>query len=214
MTADQAASPPAEQLLGLAARRQDGVLADPGRRHEIHLRAGRITHVLVGGVRPGPGPGPDRAAGTAAAALATREAFVDGVRELLDADPGAAARWAPKRRSPLDTAGVRLNVPGVLAEVGRRRAVLERLAGLVTADAPLARRPELPVAAVRITPRQWALLALAEEGVTPRELAGPLGDSVFRTVCRCHELLRLGLLDAPSATAPAPGAALFLASSD
>jgi len=209
VTSDPAGSPLAEQLLGLAERRHDGVLAAPGRQHEIHLRAGRITHVRAGG--------PDAAAGgSTGAALAAREAFLDGVREFLSADPGAAVRWrAPKARPPLDTAGVHLSVPAVLAEVARRCAVIERLDGVLTVDSPLARRPELPGAAVRITPQQWALLVLAEDGVTPRELAGPLGDSVFRTLCRCYELLRLGLLDAPSATGPDPAGArpLFLAAS-
>jgi hypothetical protein len=214
VTGDPARSPLAEQLLGLAERRHDGVLAAPGRQHEIHLRAGRITHVRAGGTAGDPGApgdpgspggpaGPDAAAGVSAvAALAAREAFLDGVREFLSADPGAATRWkAPKTRSPLDSAGVHLSVPAVLAEVARRCAVLERLDDVVTPDTPLTRRPELPDA-VRITPAQWALLARVEETATPRELAAALGDSVFRSVCRAYELLRLGLLEGPPATVP------------
>jgi hypothetical protein len=85
----------------------------------------------------------------------------------------------------------------VLAEVARRCAVLERLDELITVDTPLSRRSELPSAAVRITQQQWALLSGVEGATTPRELAAALGDSVFRTVCRAYELLRLGLLAGP-----------------
>ena len=212
MTADPA--PLAEQLVSLAETRHDGVLGRPGRRDEIHLRGGRITHVRANGAdRPAPAsrPGADPAVGavpavTAVEALAARESLVDGVRELLGAGAAATGQWrASRNRRPLDLAGVRLGVPAVLAEVARRRAVLERLRGVVTTETPLTRRAELPVAAVRVTPEQWALLALVDGAATPRELAGPLGDSVFRTLCRAYELMRLGLLAAEPAPDPARG---------
>jgi hypothetical protein len=200
VSADPAGSPLAEQLLGLAERRHDGVLAAPGRRHEIHLRAGRITYVRAGGAESGDEAGGEPGV-SAGAALAAREAFLDGVREFLSADPGAAVRWrSPKTRPPLDTSGVHLSVPAVLAEVARRCAVLERLDGVITPETPLTRPAELPDAAVRITPEQWALLARVEGATTPRELAAALGDSVFRTVCRAYVLLRLGLLAGPPET--------------
>lgn len=213
MTVDPAGSPLAEQLLGLAEQRHDGVLAAPGRQLEIHLRAGRITHVRAGGDVAGD-PGPGEAGVSAGAALAAREAFLDGVREFLSADPGAAVRLrSPRTRPPLDTAGVHLSVPAVLAEVARRCAVLERLEAVVTPETPLTRPAELPDAAVRITPAQWAVLAQVDRETTPRELAAALGDSVFRTVCRAYELLRLGLLEGPPTTPPVRYGArpLFLA---
>jgi hypothetical protein len=213
VSVDPAGSPLADQLLGLAERRHDGVLAAPGRQLEIHLRAGRITHVRAAGAGADD-PGPGATGVSAGAALAAREAFLDGVREFLSADPGAAVRWrSPETRSPLDTAGVHLSVPAVLAEVARRCAVLERLEGVVTPETPLTRPAELPDAAVRITPAQWAVLSQVDGGTTPRELAAALGDSVFRAVCRAYELLRLGLLEGPPTTAPVRYGArpLFLA---
>jgi hypothetical protein len=49
-----------------------------------------------------------------------------------------------------------------------------------------------------VTPAQWALLAAVSGNATPRDLAGRLGDSVFRAVCRAHDLVVLGLIGTSS----------------
>jgi hypothetical protein len=203
VTGDPAAASLAELLAAVAGRRHEGVLVAPGRRDEIHLRGGRITHVSRQGPgHPGAGPPAARRGDVPPGpALAARESFLDAVREYLDADP-AASRWRQARgRRPLDSSGVSLSVAVVLAEAARRRDVLDRLEEVVTPETPLTRPAELPDAAVRITPEQWAVLSQVDGPTTPRELAAALGDSVFRSVCRAYELLRLGLLAGPAATA-------------
>jgi hypothetical protein len=218
VTADPVGSALAEQLVGLAERRHEGVIAAHGRHDEIHFRAGRITHVRAEGTRTRTGahaaPGEHPGDVAADVMLAARESFLDAVREFLGAESGPA-RWRSSRgRRPLDVSGVRLSVPAVLSEVDRRHTILRRLDGLINPETPLTRRSELPGAAMRITPEQWAVLVLVGDATTPRELAVELGDSVFRTLCRAYELVRLGLLRTPSIPDPARGNAwrTFLAS--
>jgi hypothetical protein len=198
-------SPLADQLSGLAERRADAVLTAAGRDGEVHLLSGVITHAG----RPGAAHGGDDRPG--ADALTTWELALDALRAFLHPATGSPARWRASRNPrPLDPAGLRLRVPAVLAEARRRQALLERLEPVVGLATPLTRRAELPDAAVRVTPAQWALLALLDVPATPGELAGALGDSPFRTLCRSYELVTLGLLTTPAGDVHPPATA-FLA---
>jgi hypothetical protein len=88
-------------------------------------------------------------------------------------------------------------VETLLAEVQRRHEVLGQLAAVVTPDTAIACEPSLDPPCAQVSATQWALLARAADGTTPRGLAMQLGRSVFGTTIEVFRLFELGLLVVP-----------------
>ena len=126
------------------------------------------------------------------AALAVAEPTVDAAVELLASE----SRFSKFRaaRSPVNESGPGLDVERLLAEVTRRRRILDQLSPVVTADSPVARIPHLSTPDIRVSALQWALLIRTRDGSTPRSLAWELGRSVFGTTLEIYRLLVLRLL--------------------
>jgi hypothetical protein len=79
-----------------------------------------------------------------------------------------------------------------MAEVTRRHNLLEQIAGVVTADASVARNLRLRSRAVHVSDAQWAILLQLGQPVTPRALALGLGQSVFGMTI---EVYRMAIMD-------------------
>jgi hypothetical protein len=126
------------------------------------------------------------------AALAVAEPTVDATVELLVSE----SRFSKFRsaRSPVSESGPALDVERLLAEVTRRRRILDQLSPVVTADSPVARIPQLSAPDIRVSALQWALLIRTRDGSTPRSLAWEVGRSVFGTTLEIYRLLALRLL--------------------
>jgi Domain of unknown function (DUF4388) len=148
---------------------------------------------------------PTRSVSKVTGALALTEAVIDALTELLSSE----SRYAKFRHVDNPPAGQvpPMHVETLLAEVHRRHAVLRQLADLVTPDTVVTRAPMLGAPATQVLPAQWALLARAGDGTTPRGLAMHLGRSVFGTTVEVYRLTELGLLAAPGRPGPpaAPG---------
>jgi hypothetical protein len=134
-------------------------------------------------------------------ALALTEAVVDALTELLSSE----SRYAKFRHVDSPPAGQvpPMHVETLLAEVQRRHAVLRQLAVFVTPDTVVTRAPMLDSPVAQVLPAQWALLARAGDGTTPRALALHLGRSVFATTVEVRRLMDLGLLATPGRPVPA-----------
>jgi hypothetical protein len=96
--------------------------------------------------------------------------------------------WCPATRT--------YAVADVLAEVGRRTAVLARLSLGVAPDRPVARTLRLSGDRIRLTANQWDVVRLADGTRTPVDIAWLRGHGVFQTTVAVHQLARLGLLTA------------------
>jgi hypothetical protein len=136
---------------------------------------------------PGPGPG----GATLSQAVTIAESTIDAALDLLSSR-STCSRFRPAKIAP-DAGTMSLSVPGLLAEVTRRRQLLQQMAG-VSADLALVRNPELPIGRVQLTSVEWALLIRVRPRSTPRELAWALRRSVFGTTIDVHRLVLLGLL--------------------
>jgi len=138
-------------------------------------------------------------------AVMIAESTIDAALDLLSSR-STCSRFSPAKIPP-DTGTVSVSVSELLAEVTRRRRLLQQMAG-VTADLTLVRNPELPCDRVQVTAAEWALLIRVGPRSTPRELAWALRRSVFGTTVDVHRLMLLGLLrtaDRPM-QAPSPAA--------
>jgi hypothetical protein len=144
-----------------------------------------------------PGPSDEATAGETpytrlAAALAVAEPTVDATTELLISESRLTKfRPAP---APVSDSAPGLDVETLLAEVARRRRILDQLSPVITADSAVARIPHLSAPDIRVSALQWALLIRVRDGSTPRSLAWELGNSVFGTTLEIHRLLALRLL--------------------
>jgi len=136
-------------------------------------------------------PGPQPGGATLSRAITIAESTIDAALDLLSSR-STCSRFRPAKIAP-DTGTMSVSVPGLLAEVTRRRQLLQQMAG-VSADLALVRNPELPIARVQLTAVEWALLIRVRPRSTPRELAWALRRSVFGTTVDVHRLMLLGLL--------------------
>jgi hypothetical protein len=136
--------------------------------------------------------------------LAVTEPTIDAATELVSSDY-RFAKFRHGDRPPVDQVRP-IPVETLLTEVDRRRAVLRQLMAVVTPDTVVVRRPSLDTPSAQASRAQWALLARAGGGTTPRGLALQLGQSVFGTTIEAYRLIVLGLL-AVSGREPAPGGA-------
>lgn len=178
------------------------------------LSGPRATGLDVLGLVPGEAPGSTgetRAAGetrTAEAGLVAvrsvsrleeilelTELIIDALTELLSSE-SRYAKFRPADVLPLGR-GRPLSVETLLAEVQRRHEVLGQLAAVVTPDTAIACEPSLDPPCAQVSATQWALLARAADGTTPRGLAMQLGRSVFGTTIEVYRLFELGLLVVP-----------------
>jgi len=135
----------------------------------------------------------------------SREATVDAALELLSARTRARFRASGDEPGPGGRDG--LPVPVLMAEVGRRYAVVRQMAALVTADTAVARNPGPLSRAIHVSGFQWAILIRAGGPATPRSLALELGQSVFSTTIEVFRMVTLNLLSAAGAPAVPAGRA-------
>lgn len=136
-----------------------------------------------------------------AALTGCMEPALDAALELLSGE-ARLGKFQPGKKPPVELP-CSLAVEDLLAEIFRRRRLLDRLSGTLTADTPVRRNPELAMAAVRVSAIQWALLIRVRGEATPRGLAWELGRSVLSTTVEVYRLLQLCLLSAP--TGPGDG---------
>jgi hypothetical protein len=211
------ASSLADRLIGLAAAGSTGTLPVTGPvEGAIHFRDGHVTGAqsartpgptsaptllasvpLHGNARDGrvrarqkpapPRPGlPDD--------LTALEPTIDAVLDLI-VSQSACDRFKSARRSGAGPAdGLAVDV--LLAELARRRHLLEQMSAAVTADTTVIRNPRLNAPRVQVTALQWALIIRAGAGITPRDLAFELGRSVFGTTAEVYRLIALRLVSA------------------
>jgi hypothetical protein len=132
-------------------------------------------------------------------AVTVAEAAVDAALDLLSSR-STCSRFRPAKVPP-DTETISISVEDLLAEVTRRRRLLQQMTG-VGADLALARSPEVPGGRIQLTAAEWALLIRVRPRSTPRELAWALRRSVFGTTVDVHRLVLLGLLHAADRKAP------------
>ncbi|ACY95877.1 MULTISPECIES: hypothetical protein [Thermomonospora] len=140
-----------------------------------------------------------------------REATMDAALELI----AGSGRNPPKHRfresGTLRIEGTNgIPVPALLAEVERRRRVLEQLSALLTPDTVVVRNPRFDPPALQVSAAQWTLLRHMGDRATPRELALELGCSVFGTTIEVFRLVVLRLLavaGVPAPPVPAGGSA-------
>lgn len=85
-------------------------------------------------------------------------------------------------------------VTDVVAEVSRRKAVLERMTLGIHPRRVVRRVPKLPIERVRLTTTQWNIAQSADGSTTPVDIAWLLGHSVFATTVAVHQLARLGVV--------------------
>jgi len=168
----------------------------------------RATGLDVLGLVPGEVPGSASenhtgGAGLVAARSVSRlermleltELIIDALTELLSRE-SRYAKFRPAEILPLGQ-GRPVSVETLLAEVQRRHEVLRQLAAVVTPDTAIACEPSLDPPSAQVSAAQWALLARADDGTTPRGLAMQLGRSVFGTTIEVYRLVELGLLVVP-----------------
>ena len=168
----------------------------------------RATGLDVLGLVPGEAPGSageTRAAETGLVVprsisklegmLELTELIIDAFTELLSSE-SRYAKFRPAEVLPLGR-GRPVSVETLLAEVQRRHEVLRQLAAVVTPDTAVACEPSLDPPSAQVSATQWALLARADHGTTPRGLAVQLGRSVFGTTIEVYRLVELGLLVVP-----------------
>lgn len=136
--------------------------------------------------------------------LELTELIIDALTELLSSE-SRYAKFRPAQVLPVGQ-GRPMPVEALLAEVQRRHEIQRQLAEVLTPDTAVARGPSLDPPSAQVSPTQWALLARAGDGTTPRGLAMQLGRSVFGTTIEVYRLLELGLLVVPGRPpAPADG---------
>jgi hypothetical protein len=219
----------AERLTELAEIRGSGLLHLPGPRGgDVFLVEGRVT-VAETPLSPGAeaqflraasdvdDPGPDARAelarrvarGTVTRArleLVVSSATVDAVTELCRADDDTHGS-APLRPGQTHWLGdVRpLEVAVLLAEVDRRRAVLDQIAARVTPESVLVRVETLPVGRLRLSAAQWELMRAVDGSSPVAALARVVGRGVFGTTLEAYGLVRLGVLAPAGGTSETPG---------
>jgi hypothetical protein len=205
----------ADRLVRLAAAGSTGTLPVTGPSEgAIHFRDGNVTaaqssrtpgpaaaptplaavplhgNVRDGKVRARQKPAPARAG--LPEDLTALEPTIDAVLDLV-VSQSAGDRFKSARRSGGGAAGG-LAVDVLLAELARRRHLLEQMSAAVTADTTVIRNPRLTAPRVQVTALQWALVIRAGAGITPRDLAFELGRSVFGTTAEVYRLIALRLL--------------------
>jgi hypothetical protein len=114
--------------------------------------------------------------------LELTELIIDALTELLSRE----SRYAKFRHAEVLPLGQ-----------GRPVSVETLLAEVVTPDTAIACEPSLDPPSAQVSAAQWALLARADDGTTPRGLAMQLGRSVFGTTIEVYRLVELGLLVVP-----------------
>ena len=127
--------------------------------------------------------------------LELTELIIDALTELLSSE-SRYTKFRHARVLPVGQ-GRPMPVEALLAEVQRRHEVQRQLAAVLTPDTAVARDPSLDPPSAQVSPTQWALLARAGDGTTPRGLAMQLGRSVFGTTIEVYRLVELGLLVVP-----------------
>ncbi len=186
----------ATRLVRLAATGCTGALPISGYSSgAIYLLDGHVVGAESSRTPTASGPAGASGAGGASLSRAAMiaESTVDAALDLLSSR-SACSRFRPAKIAP-EAGTISVSVSGLLAEVTRRRRLLQQMAG-VSADLALLRNPELPMSRVQLTAVEWALLIRVRPRSTPRDLAWALRRSVFGTTVDVHRLLLLGLLRA------------------
>lgn len=135
-------------------------------------------------------------------AVTIAEAAVDAALDLLSSR-STCSRFRPAKVPP-DPETVNISVTDLLAEVTRRRRLLQQMAG-ISADLALLKSKEIPGGRIQLTAAEWALLIRVRPRSTPRELAWALRRSVFGTTVDVYRLVLLGLLRAADRQPQPPG---------
>lgn len=182
----------------------------------IYLRDGQVVFADSGRT-----VGPEVASGLEALTPAerhrvVREATLDSLLDLVSGRPHYSRFRASEHPDSPGLAGTAdlpaLPVPALIAEVSRRREIVDQMAPVLTADTALTRNPLLRSRAVRVTNWQWSLLIRLGDQSTARTLALSLGRGVFATTVEAHRLAALGLIrpgeDAFLSPEPPPPAGL------
>jgi Domain of unknown function (DUF4388) len=129
--------------------------------------------------------------------LEITELILDALTDLLSSE-SRYAKFRPAEALPPGAGqGRPISMEALLEEVQRRHDVLRQLAAVLTPDTAIACEPSIDLPSAQISPTQWALLARAGDGTTPRRLAMQLGRSVFGTTIEIYRLVDLGLLAVP-----------------
>jgi hypothetical protein len=165
------------------------------RRREVGLAALGLAADNGSGAAAGREPAADPPLDRLMGLLTLAEPTIDAITDLVSSE----SRYAKFRSSdaPPVAQTVPLSMELVLAEVDRRRHLLQQLAAVVTADTGIARHAPRDSPRFQVSAAQWALLVRAGEETTPRALALALGRSVFGTTIEVYRLLALGLLAVP-----------------
>ncbi len=186
---------------------RDGAVAgaESGRTPKPHAQS-----ATAAGSRGGPAAASGRAAPLPAASLAdglmTLEPVVDAVLDLLTSPSGCSRFQSARGKAGPDSLArpdAALPVDALLAELTRRRRLLDQMSEVVTADTVVTRAAQLDSARIQVSALQWALLTRVRAGVTPRALAFELGRGVFGTTVEVYRLIALRLLSAAGQPGPA-----------
>lgn len=105
------------------------------------------------------------------------------------------ARFRPGEKHWCETSYT-FTVADVLAEVRRRKAVLERMTLGIQPRRAVRRVPKLPIERIQLTSTQWNIARSADGNNTPLDIAWMLGHGVFSTTVAVHQMARLGVVTA------------------
>jgi hypothetical protein len=183
-----------------------GKLAEAGRTGSLHLSgdSGGVIYVSEGDIvsadsRRTPGLadriGTDEVGSLERGWMAT-EATIDAAMELMSARPRHVRFSEPGEEPgfPASAGFPGLPLTALMAEVTRRHNLLEQIAGVLTADAAVARNLRLRSPAVHVSDAQWAILLQLGQPVTPRALALGLGQSVFGMTIEVYRMVIMDLV--------------------
>jgi hypothetical protein len=132
-------------------------------------------------------------------------ATVDAVTELCRGEQSWQAGWRFRSGQGHWLGDVRpLEVPTVVREVDRRRAILEQIQARVAPESVLVRAPRLPLSRLQLSAAQWDLIRTTDGASSVCSLAWVLGRGIFATTLEAYALIRLGVLATTDAPAEDP----------
>ncbi|HEX2807293.1 MAG TPA: DUF4388 domain-containing protein [Kineosporiaceae bacterium] len=130
-----------------------------------------------------------------------QSATIDAVSELFR-DDGEQPGWRFRSGQRHWLGEVRpLEVSAVVAEVARRRAILQQIRGLVAPESVLTRASRLPLQRLSLSAGQWDLIRSTDGASSVGSLAWVLGRALFSTTLEAYALIRLGVLMATDSDA-------------
>ena len=140
------------------------------------------------------------------------ETTIDAAAELMSTRPRHVRFRDPEEDAdgPGSTGIPGMPLTTLMAEVNRRHNLLGQIAGVLTADAAVARNLRLRSHAVHVSDGQWTILMRLDQPATPRGLALALGRSVFGMTIEVYRMVIMDLvspIDVPARPADPAGEA-------